>query len=132
MSDDDNAPQTSLYARIGGDAAVQAAVELFYTRVVADPHIAHFFGSTDMERQKEKQRGFLTMAFGGPTRYTGRNMRLAHARLVENGLNDTHFDAVLGHLDQTLAALGVGADARAEVAAIAESTRSDVLGRPAR
>lgn len=119
----------SLYERIGGAPAVKAAVDIFYGRVLADPRIAHFFDGVDMERQNAKQRAFLIMAFGGPNAYTGEDMRRGHAHLVARGLDDSHFDAVVEHLAGTLSELGVGAADIAEVGAIAESVRDDVLGR---
>ena len=33
----------SLYDRLGGETAVQAAVELFYEKVLSDGRINHFF-----------------------------------------------------------------------------------------
>ncbi len=121
--------QPSLYERIGGEAAVNAAVDIFYRKVLADDRIKHFFDGVDMEKQAAKQKAFLTMAFGGPNNYTGADMRKAHAHLVERGLNDSHFDAVMENLAATLKELNVPDDLIAEAAAIAESTRDDVLGR---
>lgn len=69
------------------------------------------------------------MAFGGPHNYTGMDMRRGHARLVEMGLTDRHFDAVLEHLGNTLRELGVAEPLVKQVNDIAESTRTDVLGR---
>jgi hemoglobin len=120
---------TTLYERIGGTAAVKAAVDIFYGKVLADDRIAHFFDGVDMQKQIGKQRAFLIMAFGGPNTYTGEDMRRGHASLVARGLNDGHFDAVVENLAATLRELGVGAAEIAEVAAIAESVRDDVLGR---
>lgn len=120
---------TTLYERIGGTAAVKAAVDIFYGKVLADDRIAHFFDGVDMQKQIGKQRAFLVMAFGGPNTYTGEDMRRGHASLVTRGLNDGHFDAVVENLAGTLRELGVGAAEIAEVAAIAESVRDDVLGR---
>ena len=74
---------SSLYERLGGEGAVNAAVELFYRKVLADGRIAHFFDDVDMESQIAKQKAFLTMAFGGPNNYTGADMRNAHKRLVD-------------------------------------------------
>lgn len=119
----------TLYERIGGAPAVKAAVDIFYGKVLADPRIAHFFDGVDMAGQSAKQRAFLIMAFGGPNAYTGADMRRGHAALVERGLNDSHFDAVVENLATTLAELGVSASDIGEVAAIAESVRDDVLGR---
>lgn len=119
----------SLYERIGGEAAVNAAVELFYRKVLEDYRINRFFGKTDMAQQLAKQKAFFTMAFGGPNNYTGQDMRNAHAGLVKMGLDDSHFDAVMGHLGATLQELNVPGDLIAEAAAIAEGARNDVLGK---
>lgn len=120
---------TSLYERLGGTAAVDAAVDLFYDKVLADERIQHFFENTDMARQRAHQKAFLGVAFGGPNGYSGRDMRAGHARLVENGLNDSHYDAVVENLADALRDLGVDGAAISEVASIAESVRNDVLGR---
>ena len=122
---------SNLYEQIGGEAAVDAAVDLFYRHVLSDDRIAHFFDGVDMERQAQKQKAFLTMAFGGPHSYTGKDMRDGHAHLVKQGLNDGHFDAVAENLAKTLQELGVGQELIDQVLAIAESTREDVLGRSA-
>jgi hemoglobin len=44
-------------------------------------------------------------------------------------LNDSHVDAVIEDLGATLRELGVKEELIAQVAAIAESTRNDVLSR---
>ncbi|MEJ2653672.1 MAG: group 1 truncated hemoglobin [Gammaproteobacteria bacterium] len=119
----------SLYDRIGGEAAVNAAVDIFYRKVLADDRIKEFFDDVDMDRQAAKQKAFLTMVMGGPSNYTGKDMREGHAHLVKRGLNDSHFDAVMEDLGATLQELNVPAELIAEAAAIAESTRNDVLNR---
>jgi hemoglobin len=116
----------SLYERIGGEAAVDAAVDKFYDKVLADERITGFFENLDMVAQARKQKAFLTMAFGGPHNYTGRDMRMGHAHL---GLTDEHFDAVVENLAATLAELGVADTDIQEVAGVAESVRDDVLNR---
>lgn len=119
----------TLFNKIGGEAAVNAAVDIFYRKVLADDRINSFFDGVDMDNQAAKQKAFLTMAFGGPNNYTGEDMRKGHAHLVERGLNDSHFDAVMEHIGATLTELNVPEELIAEAAAIAESTRNDVLGR---
>ncbi|MDE1942790.1 MAG: group 1 truncated hemoglobin [Betaproteobacteria bacterium] len=119
----------SLYDQIGGDAAVNAAVDIFYRKVLRDDRISRFFTGVDMERQAAKQKAFLTMAFGGPNNYSGLDMRRGHAHLVAQGLNDSHFDAVVENLGATLKELNVPDSLIAQVAAIAETTRNDVLGK---
>lgn len=116
----------SVYERIGGEPAVDAAVDIFYRKVLADDRISHFFDTVDMERQAAKQKAFLTMAFGGPNSYTGKDMREGHKHM---NLNEGHFDAVVENLASTLQELGVSAEDIAEVAAIANSVKDDVLNR---
>ncbi len=119
----------SLYEKLGGEAAVNAAVDIFYRKVLGDYRINRFFDNSDMEKQAVKQKAFLTMAFGGPNNYSGTDMRTAHAHLVKMGLNASHFDAVMEHLGATLTELNVPQELIAQAAAIAESTRNDVLGK---
>ena len=117
---------SSVFEQIGGQAAVDAAVDIFYRRVLGDDLISHFFDAVDMDRQIVKQKSFLTMAFGGPNSYTGKDMRSAHQHMA---LTDAHFDAVAGHLQGTLEELNVARHLIDEVMAIAGSTRNDVLNR---
>lgn len=119
----------TIYEQLGGEAAVNAAVDIFYRKVLADDRISKFFDGVDMERQAAKQKAFLTMVFGGPNNYTGKDMRTAHAHLVARGLNDSHFDAVVENLAATLKELGVGDDKIGEIAKVAESVRNDVLSK---
>ncbi len=118
--------EKSLYDRLGGEAAVAAAVDIFYARVLDDARINHFFRGMNMARQAAKQRLFLTLAFGGPAHYSGRGMREAHAHL---GLTEMHFNAVMEHLGATLRELKVPEDLIVECAMIAASTKDDVLNR---
>ena len=108
---------------------MEAAVDAFYRKVLADERVARFFEGVDMDKQRSKQKAFLTMAFGGPHNYTGKDMRIGHAHLLKMGLNDSHVDAIIELLGGTLKDLGVKDELIQQVAAIAESTRNDVLGR---
>jgi hemoglobin len=82
-----------------------------------------------MTRQRNKMKGFLTFAFGGAPNYSGKNMREAHKKLVEQGMNSTHFDMVMGHLGNTLKELNVPGDLIQEAAQIAMSVKKDVLNQ---
>lgn len=119
----------SLYQRLGGEAAIIAAVDLFYEKVLADELTRPFFAELDMEMQSRKQVAFMAWAFGGPEEWKGRPLKAAHARLVKNGLSDVHFDAVARHLDATLRELGIEEALIGEVMTIVAGTREQVLGR---
>jgi len=116
--------QTTLFERMGGSNAVDAAVDAFYNRVLSDDRIAHHFAGIDMDRQLKKQKAFLTHAFGGRENVPMPPLRHIHARLK---LTESDFDAVLEHLDATLVELRVPADLIAEATNIARSVKRDVL-----
>ncbi|WP_086929969.1 group I truncated hemoglobin [Agarilytica rhodophyticola] len=116
----------SLYNNLGGAAAIDAAVDIFYRKVLSDSRISHFFDNTDMETQHAKQKAFLTMAFGGPNNYTGVDMRKAHENM---NLNEEHFDAVAECLTNTLKDLEVNENEINEVINVALSVKDDVLNR---
>jgi hemoglobin len=120
---------TSLYEQLGGEPAISAAVEIFYRKMLGDGRVADFFDDIDMDGQIAKQKGFLTMVLGGPNQYTGRDLREGHRHLVARGLDDSHVDVVIEHLGDTLGELGATPEQIAQVAAIANSVRGDVLGR---
>ena len=119
----------SIYDQIGGADAVDAAVDIFYKKMLTDDRVSHFFDTVDMDAQRAKQKGFLTMVMGGPHAYTGKDMREGHKHLIEKGLNDSHVDIVIEHLGSTLKELGVPDSLIGQVAAIANGARDDVLDR---
>jgi len=123
------ARESSLYHQIGGAAAVEAAVNLFYTKVLADERVNFFFDDVNMDRQHQKQKSFIAAALGSPVPYEGKDMRTAHKNIP--GLNDSHFNAIAGHLQATLEELKVRPDLVTQVLAVVETTRNDVLNRPA-
>lgn len=125
----ENTTNLTLFEQLGGEAAVNAAVDIFYRKVLADYRINRFFDGVDMDQQAAKQKAFLTMAFGGPNNYTGQDMRNAHARLVKMGLDDSHFDAVMENLLATLAELNVPQNLIDQVDALAQTTRNDILNK---
>lgn len=123
---------TTLFEKLGGAEAVDLAVDKFYARVLADDRVKQFFVDTDMQKQREHQKAFLTYAFGGSGQYNGRYMREAHEELVtKQGLAEEHFDAIAEDLLATLKDMGVSEELRAEVAAVAAAPqhKKDVLNQ---
>ena len=56
---------TTLYDKLGGEAAITAVVDYFYELVLADDTVNHFFNNTDMEKQRKHQAKFFSFALGG-------------------------------------------------------------------
>ena len=119
----------TLFERLGGAPAIDTAVDIFYRKMLADNRVSDFFDNADMDQQIAKQKAFLTMVFGGPNNYTGKDLREGHKHLLEKGLDDTHVDIVIEHLGATLKELGVAEEDIKEVTGIAEGARGDILSR---
>ena len=119
-----NVQDSSLYARLGGEPAIQAVVDAFYERVLADPTVNRFFKAKQMPELKQRQVEFFTTALGGPEIYQGRSMREAHQKLNITG---EQFDAVAGHLGDALAALGVDQESAGEVLEIIAPLKEDIV-----
>ena len=119
----------TLYELIGGRPAIQAAIESFYRKVLADPSLRHFFGKTDIPHQIALQSMLISMLLGGRVVYTGKDLPTAHAGAREKGLNDSHFDSFLKHFRAALEEAGVQPDKLEKVMTLLEGTRQQVLGR---
>src|SRR5580658_3554893 len=96
--------ESTIYQAIGGDPALVAVVDDFYSRVLADPDLNGFFAGVNMARLKGKQVEFFAAALGGPEPYTGASMREVHRG---RGIYQMHFDLVAGHLVAALSDAGV-------------------------
>lgn len=118
----------SIFEQIGGDKAVEAAVDMLYEKLLDDPALEEFFLDIDMNRQRKKMRAFLTMALGGPNNYEGKDLRVAHARLVKRGLGGEHFAKTAGHLQDVLNELSVPKDIQNTIMSVVGGTKDAVLG----
>ena len=116
----------TLFSRIGGMPAVDAAVDIFYGKVMQDQRINHFFRHIDMGTQSGKLKAFLAFAFGAPIPYTGKGLRESHKHMQ---LEEIHFNAVAEHLAGTLQELQVPAMLIDEVMTIAGSVKNEVLNQ---
>ena len=90
---------TTLYARLGGDAGMQAIASGLASRIAADGRVNPFFADTDMEAFKSSLAKFIGQTCGGPALYHGPDMKTVHADL---GIADPQFDAVLEDLGAVL------------------------------
>jgi hemoglobin len=118
--------EKSLYHRLGGKSAVEAAVDKFYVKVLADKRINHFFEDINMTTQHRRQKAFLSAAFGSPVAWKGKDMRRAHEDMT---LTEVHFNAVAENLQKTLEEMKVPQPLIGEVMTIAASTKDAVLNR---
>jgi hemoglobin len=117
----------STFDSIGGAPVVRAVVDEMYARLREDPALAEHFVDLDMARLKAHQRSFIAAAIGGAEVYTSHDMALAHRGLH---ITDRDFDAVVRHLVDTLAGLGVPTAVIAQVGARLDPLRADIVTAP--
>jgi hypothetical protein len=86
----------SLYDDLGGAAAVTAALDKFYPKILADPRTSPFFEGVNIEGLKRRVEPFMAMALGGPSDYHGPPLRQSHARLRIQGLGPQRVPRVPG------------------------------------
>lgn len=120
----------SLYERLGGVYAIAAVVDAFIERIMVDPRL-NANPLVDDAHHKVTKAGFkylvteqVCWAAGGPQQYTGRNMADSHAHLR---ITATEWVAFLNDLKLTLNSFQVPNAEQAELFAIVESTRGDIV-----
>ncbi|MDX1580615.1 MAG: group 1 truncated hemoglobin [Alphaproteobacteria bacterium] len=120
----------TLLDQIGGRDALNAAVDDFYVRVLADDRVNGFFKPIDMDIQAKRQKRFLAQLLEGKAKDPAGYMRSAHSKLVhEDGLNDAHFDAIAEHLQATLESYGVKGELLETIMGAVGALRDPVLDR---
>lgn len=113
-----------IYNRIGGAAALKAAVDALYSRIMADPELQPFFLDANLAALKAKQVAFFTQALGGPAVYRGRDMRTAHIRFK---ITQGHFEKVAHHLAGTLVQVGVDGGTIEEIIAAVAPLAAEIV-----
>lgn len=118
------ATAVSIYQAIGGRAAVTAAVEGFFGRMLADPELSGFFPGGVGPRHRAYLVTVLGEALGGPERYRGPDLAKAHGGL---SITDADFDRTAGHLAATLGSLGVPGHLAGQIIGIVAGLRPAVV-----
>jgi hemoglobin len=123
------APAPSLYARLGGYAALAAVTDDILAREVKDPVIAPFFKgleARDVQRIRQHLLDQLCTATGGPCFYPGKDMKAVHAEME---ITDQVWNTFTGHIGETLAAFKVPERERNELVVIVQSLKQDIVNK---
>ena len=99
----------ALYKGLGGKKGITGVVNDFVGRCATDPKIMSFFADTakDPKRLAKFKTNLVNQicqASGGPCKYTGKDMKTAHAGM---GISSGDFDALVGNLVAALDKAGV-------------------------
>ncbi len=120
------ASSKSLYDRLGGKDALVAVVNDFTNRVAADQRINARFANTDIPHFKMELTDQLCEATGGPCKYTGKDMKTAHAG---QGVTNEEFDALVADLVATLNQFKVGAEEQKQLLGALSPMRPQIVGQ---
>lgn len=99
-------PSASLYDRLGKKDAITAVVKDFVEeRVAKDARIKSFFANADIPGLENKLIDQICEASGGPCKYTGKDMKTAHAGM---NVKEADFGALVEDLKASLDHFKVG------------------------
>ena len=124
------APQDkSLYDRLGGKAAITAVVDEFVARVASDTRINSFFKATAADparlaKFKSNLVDQICEGSGGPCKYTGKDMKTAHAGM---GITDADFNALVEDLVGALDKFKVPQKEKSDLLGILGPMKGDIV-----
>jgi hemoglobin len=120
----------TLYDRLGGVYSIATVVDDLIDRVMADPRL-NANPLVDEAHHRVPPAGFkylvtemVCWAAGGPQKYTGKSMAESHSHLK---ITSKEWEAFLDDFQQTLNKFAVPANEQAELKAIVNSTRGDIV-----
>jgi hemoglobin len=122
----------SLYDRLGKKAAITKVVDEFVARCAADKRINAFFAKTaaDPARLKKFKANLvdqICQASGGPCKYTGKDMKSAHAGM---GISSADFGALVEDLVGALDKFKVGEKEKGELLGALGPMKGDIVEKP--
>ena len=120
----------SLYDRLGGVYSIATVVDDFINRIMIDPRL-NSNPLVEEAHHRVAPAGFkylvtemVCWATGGPQKYTGKSMAESHKDLK---ITSKEWDAFLDDFQQTLDKFKVSGEQQAELKAIVNSTRADIV-----
>jgi hemoglobin len=130
-----------LYDRLGGRATIERLVDDMTDRVIADPRVnfertdvkKSWIGTqvhewsptpTNVDHLKQHLVEFFVLATGGPSEYTGRDMKAVHSGMR---ITNPEFDAMVGDMKVSMDRLNLPHREKRELIAIVETTRKEIV-----
>jgi hemoglobin len=125
--------KSALYDRLGGIYTIATVVDDFIDRIMVDPRL-NANPRVDEAHHRVSKAGFKYLvsemvgwASGGQQHYSGRSMLETHRDLM---ITSEEWQAFMDDLQQTLDKFNVPQAEQAELVAIVESTRKDIVVSP--
>ncbi|MEZ6114720.1 MAG: group 1 truncated hemoglobin [Pirellulaceae bacterium] len=123
----------SLYERLGGIYNIAAVVDDFIERIMDNPRL-NANAKVDEAHHRVSRAGFKYLvtemvgwATGGPQQYTGKTMLDSHQHL---DITEREWEVFCGDFQATLDKFQVPLAEQAELFAIVQSTKGDIVMKP--
>ena len=120
------APARSLFDRLGGRPAISAVVDRFVAKTGSDPRIEARFLNADKPHLKAAMVDHISEISGGPYKYSGKDMRAAHAGMK---LTEEEFAAFMDDLKAVLDEFKVGPAEQKDVLAAFNGLKADTINQ---
>jgi hemoglobin len=121
---------STLWNRLGGEANVRKVVDDFVALAATDPKVnfdrngKYKLDAAKVAELKNQLVAFVSMASGGPLKYTGRSMKEIHKGM---GITDAEFDATAADLKKALEKNGAKPEDVDAVLKAVGGTRNDIV-----
>jgi hemoglobin len=117
--------EATLYDRLGRKDAITAVVKDFVEeRVAKDARIKSFFANADVPGLEAKLVDQICENTGGPCKYTGKDMKTAHAGM---NIKDADFNALVDDLKASLDHFKVGAKEQQDLLGALAKMHDDIV-----
>ena len=117
----------SLYERLGGYDGISAAFDDLMQRIKKDPSLGRFYlhrGDHGAAREKQLTINMLVTAAGGPSFYSGRDMKTAHKGM---GINENDWSIFMELWDETAQSLNIPSQASNEMISFLTGLKDEIV-----
>ena len=121
----------SLKEQLGGDEAIQNAVDILTEKLMADPRINYFLFGVSRADQGDKHKSFLTVALRGEDEEAASlsDLRKTFGDFLDKGFKDRHFDLMFDHLRDSLKQMDIADELSEAVINASNSIRQGLFSK---
>jgi hemoglobin len=116
----------SLYARIGQRPAIEAVIAVWVDRVSKDRRVNRRFANTNAQALIAKVTDQICEMSGGPCKYTGKDMKTAHAGMK---ITNREWNIMVAHLVGAMRFERVPRSEQRELLAALAPMKGDIVGQ---
>ncbi|KAL4473388.1 hypothetical protein ABPG72_015631 [Tetrahymena utriculariae] len=116
-------PSESLYNRVNKEEGIRKAVKYYFNKILQLNEIKPIFSKVDTNQVQEQYVQYLSLVFGGPSKYKGKQMREAHSHAH---ISEKVFTFCCAQIQQGFKENGVDTHSINEIGRLLECLRSEI------